>query len=73
MGDSRTYTRLVCDTLIKQNIVCIFIHNIVKLYYTLFSHPLNLLKFNEKIPIKHLERYENISFDSEKDKKSILG
>ena len=68
-----TYTRLVCDKLLKHGFTKILISKIVKLYYILFSHPLNSLKFNGNIPIKNMREYENISFKCEHNKTSALG
>ena len=73
MDDSRTYTRLVCDTIFKRNFASILISKIVKLYYVLFSHPLNLLKFSGNIPIKEMREYKNTSFKREQDKANTLG
>ena len=51
MDDNRTYTRLVCDKLFKDNIVCLLLDKFVKFYYTLFSHPAKSLKFQQKLPL----------------------
>ncbi len=51
MNDSRTYTRLVIDKLLKDNFIYKFGSRIVKFYYTLFSHPAKSLKFQQKLPL----------------------
>ena len=74
MDDNRTYTRLVCDKLFKDNVVCMLIDKFVKFYYTLFSHSLNLLKSEKIMPLNHNVKGELYNpFRNEEIKTNILG
>ena len=73
MQDSRTYTRLVCDKLLGLNGMGLLARKVVNLYYTIFSHPLNLLKFRGNIPINNSKEFGKISFKNENSISNILG
>lgn len=73
MQDSRTYMRLVCDRLLKRNAAGVLVEKVVNLYYIIFSHPLNLLKFRGNIPINSKNVFEKTLFTNEKTESNILG
>ncbi len=74
MEDNRTYTRLVCDKLFKDNAVCMLFDKFVKFYYTLFSHSTKLLKFEKVMPINNRVKGELCNpFQNVKTKTNILG
>lgn len=51
MDDNRTYIRLIFDKILKDNVILTFCSKFVKFYYTIFSHPLKTLKFEENMPL----------------------
>jgi len=71
--DKRTYIRVVFDKLLRDNIVFNMIDKIVKFYCEIFSHRVNLLKFQETCPIKNKELEVTNLFQSADKTKSILG
>ena len=73
MTDSRTYTRLVCDKLLNKNNISLFIKAVVNLYYTIFTHPLNSLKFRGNFPIRTTKENETTLFQNKNSKSNILG
>ena len=74
MDDNRTYTRLVCDKLFKDNIVCLLLDKFVKFYYTLFSHFTKSLKFENVMPINNCVKGEPYNpFKDVEKKTGILG
>lgn len=71
--DRRTYFRIIFDKLLRDNIVFNWCNKFVTFYCTIFSHPLNSLKFNGNYPIKNNETDVKFSFQDVDSTKNILG
>ena len=73
MNESRTYVRVVFDKILRDNPAFKILDKIVKFYYTIFSHFLKLLKFNEKYPLNNVKGYAKNPFEIVNSKSNILG
>jgi len=73
MSDNRTYIRLICNKLFKDNLIFFLVNKIVKFYYTLYSHPLKRLKFNGEIPLRNMRDIQPNIFQSVNTETNILG
>lgn len=72
MSDNRTYIRVIFDKLLKDNIVFKLIDKIVKFYYTIFSHNIKQLKFNQNYPLYNVKGEFSNPFGIVNSKSNIL-
>ena len=71
--EKRTYIRVIFDKLLRDNIVFAMLDKFVKFYCTIFSHPINSLKFQENRTLKNNETDMQFSFQDVDSTKNILG
>lgn len=72
MTDNRTYIRLIFEKIFKNNIIFKFGDIFVKFYYAIFSHPINILKFDKNLPLKKKDVVKEHRFGIVNSKSSIL-
>lgn len=71
--ENRTYTRVIFDKLLRDNIVFNLLDKFVKFYCAIFSHPVNSLKFQENFPLKNNMSETSVSTKETEKTKNILG
>lgn len=71
--ENRTYTRIIFDKLLRDNIVFNLLDKFVKFYCAIFSHPVNSLKFQGNLPLKNNMSETRVSTQETEKTKNILG